>query len=266
MIKLNGVSSNRQYYGTHLVYDYKRYVAPPNYFFVENITNENETLSIVKLTESSPAMTIEYSTDKINWSAFGDTGSTTPTYTLAPNEKLYLRASAYKWGYASYADGNAIRGVSKVGGNIMSLLYGSSFTGEETTFPIPSGSENPEEYIFTRLFQGNTRLKTARELIIPVTTLTPHCFHDTFNQCSNLEEAPKLPAENLVTSCYEGMFSDCSSLRYIECLAVSNMGSCTGVWMIGVPGGGVFVKNANATDWQYGSQNGIPEGWTVQDA
>jgi hypothetical protein len=65
------------------------------------------------------------------------------------------------------------------------------------------------------------------------------------------------------------MFCRCSSLNYIKCLATNiSAPSCTDNWVYRVSSTGTFVKNPNMTDWsqeEY-NYNGIPYGWTVQDA
>jgi hypothetical protein len=126
-------------------------------FYVENITNENETLRIVKDDSSAPTRTIEYSTDKATWNTLGTT-STDVTRTLAPGDKVYLRCNTNTWG--NDYDYNKILGISKVGGNIMSLLYGSNFTGQETDFP------NGSTYNFTSLFYNNTNIVDASKLLL----------------------------------------------------------------------------------------------------
>ena len=146
-------------------------------FYVENTSNENETLNIMKSKDMAPTLTIEYSTDKTVWNTFGTTSTTALTRTLAPGDKVYLRCSAEKWA-SSTSKFNIITGVSKVSGNAMSLLYGSNFTGEETSFQ--SGSR----YIFTLLFYNNTRLVNASKLLLPATTLAESCYSDMFNGCT----------------------------------------------------------------------------------
>jgi hypothetical protein len=115
-------------------------------FYVENITNENETLTIDKKRESSlpstgdpsPDITVEYSTDKTTWTSLGTTTFAGPALTMSlnPGDKVYLRANTTRWGTNenNVKIYNNITGISRVGGNIMSLLYGSNFTGQEKTF------------------------------------------------------------------------------------------------------------------------------------
>lgn len=116
---------------------------------------------------------------------------------------------------------------------------------------------------YSVMFQGCSKLATAPEL--PATSLTENCYSQMFKDCTSLETAPELPATALTSGCYGQMFRGCTSLKYIKCLAIDKTASnCLRYWVMGVPSGGTFVKDSNAT-WGTGN-NGIPSGWTVQDA
>lgn len=172
-------------------------------FYVENISNDVETLSIARSSSSAPILTIEYSTDKTTWQTLGTTSITALTYTLQPDDKVYLRCNTDEgWG-ATGTDGssNRISGCSKVGGNIMSLIYGSNFTGSETTF------KNNTYQTFRSLFDSDTVLEDAQYLLLPAPALVPSCYRAMFGGCTNLMTAPELPATNLAEYCYRYMFT-----------------------------------------------------------
>ena len=87
-----------------------------------------------------------------------------------------------------------------------------------------------------------------------------------FNGCTALTTAPELPATTLVTYCYTNMFNSCSSLDYVKCLATNiSARSCTTSWLEHVAASGTFVKAASMSSWPR-STDGIPTGWTVQNA
>lgn len=176
-------------------------------FYVENIGTSVQTLSIVKTSLSAPTLTIEYSTDKSNWTPFENPTSTTAiTLDLQPGDKVYLRCETERFCIGGGV--NNISGISKVGGNIMSLLYGSSFTGRETTFKSTNG------YVFNNLFSGINRILTdASKLLLPALTLNSSCYDRMFYNCLALRTAPELPATTLATGCYGNMFYGCGSLR-----------------------------------------------------
>jgi hypothetical protein len=87
-----------------------------------------------------------------------------------------------------------------------------------------------------------------------------------FRHCTSLTTAPVLPATTLATQCYASMFYDCTNLDYIKCLAADiSASNCTNGWVDGVSATGTFVKNPSMSGWTTGV-NGIPAGWTVQNA
>ena len=114
------------------------------------------------------------------------------------------------------------------------------------------------------MFGHCTSLTTAPEL--PATTLANSCYNSMFQDCTSLAAAPELPATTLASNCYYYMFKDCSNLNYIKCLATNiSASNCTKNWVEGVASTGTFVKNAAMNNWTTGI-NGIPTGWTVQNA
>ena len=120
------------------------------------------------------------------------------------------------------------------------------------------------DYCYANMFQNCTSLTQVPAL--PATTLANHCYSNMFQGCTSLTTAPVLPATTLVDNCYSQIFRNCTSLNYIKCLATDiSAYDCTWNWTSGVASTGTFVKNPNMTSWTTGD-NGIPTGWTVQDA
>lgn len=143
--------------------------------------------------------------------------------------------------------------------------YGFMFLGcsSLTTAPeLPATTLTVSCYYY--MFGGCTSLVTAPEL--SATTLADSCYTRMFAGCTSLTTAPELPATTLAYMCYERMFIGCTSLNYIKCLAtdISAQG-CTFYWTNGVASSGTFIKDTSMSGWTTGS-NGIPEGWTVEDA
>ena len=70
---IKGINTYLQFWKGQPVVDYNPPTGPDytEPFYVENITDANETLSIVKSNASAPTLTIEYSTDRVNWSVLG---------------------------------------------------------------------------------------------------------------------------------------------------------------------------------------------------
>ena len=126
--------------------------------------------------------------------------------------------------------------------------------------PATTLANNCYEY----MFNGCSSLTSAPAL--PATTLAVYCYGEMFMRCTSLTTAPELPAATLANNCYSSMFSNCTSLNYVKCLAtyVQGYGLHTYNWLQNVSASGTFVRYANTT-WPSGA-NGIPSGWTIQNA
>ena len=148
---------------------------------------------------------------------------------------------------------------------LASGCYHSMFqdcTSLKTATELPATTLEP--YCYQEMFKSCSSLTTAPEL--PATTLTEGCYYHMFESCSSLTTAPELPATTLVDGCYQYMFYNCASLNYIKCLATDiSATDCTYSWVGNVASTGTFVKAASMNDWTTGN-NGIPSGWTVEDA
>lgn len=99
-------------------------------------------------------------------------------------------------------------GKFKASGNIMSLLFGDNFIGQL--------SLSGKNCAFSNLFRNNTNLISAKNIILPATTLSIACYFETFEACSSLIDTPKLPAKTLSSECYRDMFGNCISLMEIS--------------------------------------------------
>ena len=256
-------------------------------FYVENLTDSQGEVTFRKYGSDSPSITVYTSTNNSTWTSLGTTSTTSLRATLPANGRLYVRATTTAWNAgSSVLTSNLIKASvnHKVGGNIMSLIYGSSFS---------SVTLNGHNYAFYYLFFSNSKLLDSSELILPATTLSTGCYKSMFESCSNmvgapqmlpattlqsncyqsmftsclkLKTAPYLPATSLVTSCYANMFYNCRELNYIKAMFTTTPGSSyTSSWVYGVAASGTFVKNASAT-WNVTGTSGIPSGWTVETA
>ncbi len=226
-------------------------------FWIEN-PHDYLTYSIYfyGINGNRPELNFFYSNDMLTWTELNIPANISYSMNIKPKSKIYFKTSSTLYVNANNALRFDFSGNVNVGGNIMSLLYGADFKGDET--------EITRNDAFRGLF-SNSRVQDARELLLPATTLKPRCYDSLFRTCSSLIGAPKLPATTLVSSCYEYMFSNCSRLDNITCLATEgiNTSSSTLNWLNGVSSTGTFYKAPNAT-WPSGA-NGIPTGWTVKD-
>lgn len=201
---------------------------PPNYFYVEDASGSDNTLSIKKSNNNAPTIEVFKSTDGTNWTSMGNTDTTAITATVPANSKLYLKAVADRWGTGdSYYNDISMVSYFNVGGNTMSLLYGDNFENQ-TTFPTVDNN------IFPNLFK-NTQVVSAADLELPATTLVNYCYYGMFLGCTSLTTAPvTLPATTLVNYCYQYMFQGCTSLTTAPALPATTLAYyCYGSMFLG---------------------------------
>lgn len=254
-------------------------------FYIEDVSGIDNTAYFQKSNgiNLAPTITIEKSLDGITWDTIGTTSRTSITATIPANGKLYLRCKTDRWSNSEgfhnyfYTDGHF-----NVGGNIMSLLYGDTFTGAERSL---------KSYAFTNLFNTSYLISVEKLLLpattlaegcyygmffnstsitvapaLPATTLANSCYKNMFGYCTSLTTAPALPATTLTTSCYETMFDTCTSLNNVHCLATNiSATNCTKNWLNNVAATGTFTT-PSSTSWTTDSTSGIPEGWTRVNA
>ena len=114
------------------------------------------------------------------------------------------------------------------------------------------------------MFEDCTTLTSAPDL--PATELVSNCYIGMFKKCTELTTSPVLKAKKLEMACYYNLFSGCTKLNKITCLATDISGDiCLENWVENIAETGTFIKAADMTGWPTGS-NGIPTGWTTQDA
>lgn len=162
--------------------------------------------------------TIEYSRNGSDWNTLGTVTAEQPiTLNTTLGNKVYFRCNTSRFGISN----NSVTKIDvdekyAVGGNIMSLLYGKYFTGNETTFPYDNYTGG-----FYGTFSNSTLLQDASELILPIvdlvnaypsTSLRTNAYSAMFAGCSSLLFPPELPAVILSPSCYSYIFQNCSSL------------------------------------------------------
>ena len=176
------------------------------YFTIESLVDNN--IISLKNINCSIKPKIYYSLDNgESWDNFQITqNGTVNIATINTGDKIIFKSinDRLATGYSAYNKFDA-SGNFKVYGNIMSLLYGAGFKN------ITQFNGNSTDF-FSGLFYGTTNLIYAENLILPVTTLKKSCYNGMFRNCSNLINAPQLPALNLAEECYSSMFECCVSL------------------------------------------------------
>lgn len=271
------------------------YVEPPvpeepfyNWFYVQNNDSEDRSIKIQRRSNTTNPY-IECSTDGFHWEYYGDIIVSSETVgtsrTVPAGSKLYLRCNHDSWG--SLNSNNRFRifsyeGNWSIGGNILSMQYGSEFNESQTTM-------KGDSYQFGNLFASFQTLYDASNLVLPTelktdcfyfmfsnclhlehapdlpaTTLANRCYHGMFSNCTALTTSPILNAETLVNYCYQSMFNGCTSLNRVTCLATSiSATSCTSNWLHNAASSGTFqCASGMESTWSRGT-SGIPSNWLV---
>lgn len=225
------------------------------------IVTSGGTIVWRKASRSANNLSISYSINNGTWTTITASSTAGTAINVVAGDKVRFKGtnSSYsKNGSYYYACRFAGTATCCVCGNIMSLIYGDNFIGQNI---LQSANA------FCGLFFQYSKMTSDEEhkLVLPATTLTNDCYHHMFYGCSNLTTAPELPATTLAQGCYGEMFGGCSKLNYINCLATDiSASNCTSNWVSSVASTGTFVKNPHMNDWTTGD-DGIPTGWTVEN-
>ena len=178
----------------------------------DEVASMTETPLTIEATEDATivtftnplTLTIEYSTDGgTSWTAVSD--ATITISGINAGQTVQLRGNNAAYGTnANYSNINFDKDCY-VYGNIMSLVNADNFA---------TVTELTEPYAFRTFFYGNTHLKShsAKDLMLPATTLSLRCYYSMFYGCSALTKAPALPATALADYCYDSMFAHCYTL------------------------------------------------------
>ena len=180
------------------------------YFTIHSLEDNN----IIHIRRSGPTGNTEYySTDSgSTWSTMTSGSGDKTITTLNSGDTMLVKCNTTKWAN-DYNKCNSFYSTKniKVYGNVMSLLYGDNFTGQT------SATTN---FALCGIFFGtsstgtsNTTLVSAKNLVLPATTLAVSTYNGMFRSCSNLVDCPRvLPATTLYQDTYSSMFEGCVSL------------------------------------------------------
>ena len=215
----SGSTINKAYRSGELIYYKLNYSEPtpvtPATPLTFNITSDGTILW--KTSDSSFNRTIQYSKDGSNWTSITSSSSGTPITVIAgDNVEFRGDNSRYGGGQGRICTFSGSTAEFSVYGNIMSLCDSTDFSGM-TSF---TGYDS----IFDRLFLGCTGLTNATKLILPVSSLVDACCYGMFSGCTNLTQAPELPATTLAIDCYAHMFEGCTSLISTPKLSATTVG------------------------------------------
>lgn len=226
-IYLGSTKIAKAYLGDTLVYqststpqhDYSQ-----DYLTFEALESGSFTLVLAKDHQSQPLQvtSVSYSIDNGNTWVTTQKNTTTAitinTPTVNIGDKVLWKGVATTYTYnagSDYASTFSSTSRFNVSGNIMSLLHEDNFVGK-TSFP--NAAESNFQYLFSRC----NKLVSAKNLILPVTTLTRSCYSYMFMNCTSLTKAPELPATITALSCYLSMFKNCTSLTELPRLPATH--------------------------------------------
>lgn len=230
-------------------------------FYFQNDTSQIQTI-ILKHSGINP--TISVSDDNVVWRNVNVTSGDVTVGTINVGQKLYVKASTpgNYWNYSYYHDNSYARfsGYTKIGGNIMSLYYGTNFTGTETRFTNAGTSSTDYTNVVPRFSEATN----VEMLNLPATMLPINAYEYLFAH-STIKRGPNF---GVVTSMYRRsclrMFENCSMLQYIYWPGRIPANSTYGYnWMYGVSAEGTFqLLNSTSSQWTRDA-NGIPAGWMI---
>ena len=169
-----------------------------------------------KTTNRQNVKKISYSINNGEWSKI--TSSTSgASFNVSVGDKVRFKGNNTAYGVDdfSYNTFDGSTASFNVQGNIMSLINGDSFASATTI----------SDYSFVSLFT-NTSIINAKNLILPVTTLTNYCYYSMFQGCTSLTTAPVLPATTLANNCYEYMFRETNLTTAPELPATTLASNC----------------------------------------
>ena len=155
------------------------------------------------------AITLEVSSDKINWSTY--TFDTDITLTNIEDKVYFRNTSTTTTGFAT-STSNYYQFV---------MSWSVSWSWDINYLLNKNSTTTVSSYCYYCLFYQCTSLTTAPSL--PATTLTYYCYWQMFSWCTSLTTAPVLPATTLTYGCYFNMFYNCSSLTTAPALPATTL-------------------------------------------
>ena len=216
-----GSSDCKIYLGDTLLYPTTPHDYSQDYFAIVS-EEDNNTISLkntgYNTTTSSNkywhSVTISASTDGgSTWSKFTTTRNGTTTFgTINKGDKILFKSVTSKFANTSdvYHYFNSTKNINAEG-NILSLIHGDNFLSNDS-LPIISSKEANRTMQLGCIFKGNTKIISAKNLILKPTTLKPKCYASMFQGCTSLATAPELPATTTDENSYQTMFDGCTSL------------------------------------------------------
>jgi len=189
------------------------------YLTTEAIENGTISFNIWKSMGTEYITSISYSTDDGNtWRTINNANDKLANLAITVNvnegDKVLWKGDAQQTAYYDNDKDDYVGSFFSstaefnVYGNVMSLLYGDNFYGENVL-----EYDGQFAYLFSDYGRENEcKVVNAENLSLPATTLANDCYFSMFYGCTSLTAAPELPATTLANDCYFSMFNGCTSL------------------------------------------------------
>ena len=178
-----------------------------DYLCFTDASGSSNTLTLTKTDGGrTPVITLEYSTDKVNWTTWTESNNVR-TYTIPANGKVYLRGvnpNGICYNGSNKHTFSSTKNV-RASGNIMTIADG---VGRRTDITRP---------FFSSLFMDMTTLLTAPNFPSGGMKLGDSSITRMFSGCTNLTNAPSITISSMATGwCCARMFTNCSSLTDVS--------------------------------------------------
>lgn len=178
------------------------------YFYFEAVQPGTKVQFVLR--SASDPTTLQYSTDKIEWTSISRGYNQATTVTLEnEGDKVYWRtpesnSSIYGGGSNSnWSRFNVSAGEAHIGGNLLTLL-------DKKGTPATIGA-----HAFWRAFYNCKNLTAINADFKMPATAADYAFSDMFIGCSNLIDASalKIDMESVGNYAFDGMFQKCTALE-----------------------------------------------------
>ena len=199
------------------------------YFYVEPL-NDNTEFTINSV-DGAPVLVLEYSLDGKTWQSWD---YKTNRITANAQERVYLRGQNEEW--TSIVGTDVTEPFDKLNYNSIISTDNKQFNigGRLSSLFTANEEESDKSIIMSAIFY-NSSCRDASKLIVPKNAKLSYAFSEcsylisapktlsdsilhvnqyksTFDGCTSLTKAPKLPATTLTVRCYYRLFYGCTSL------------------------------------------------------
>ena len=126
----------------------------------------------------------------------------------------------------SFGEKLQIRGLDKWNRNCslkITCTGGAKVSGKMAGSLTPEYAASATSYKLASFFKGSTGLKDASRLDLGDIAIADSCYYSMFDGCTNLTQAPALPATTLADDCYNSMFYNCKSLTQAPALPATTL-------------------------------------------